>query len=297
MKKNLITKIPIRKSRYLGFILLLFISALSFAAIPKAVLKASTAYKKIAPITIKGKVTDATTGETLIGVSVKIKGSEEGVSTDADGNYSISAEGTATLVYSYLGYEPQEVAIENKTSIDVKLKAQNKALTEVVVIGYGTAKKISLTGAVDRVSGDKAVEGRPVTGAVQALQGESPNLIIQQKGWTPNGGSFNINIRGTGTTGNNDPLVVIDGIIGGDINTLNPSDIDNVSVLKDAGSAAIYGSRSANGVILVTTKKGKLNAKPTVSYSGIYGTQVPDFTFHPVDSWVNAEDKNMSLAN
>ncbi|MCC8425373.1 TonB-dependent receptor [Mucilaginibacter sp. UR6-11] len=298
MKQNLIRKIPGRRPRYLGVIALLLITGLSFAATPKAALKIRpAAFTSVAPITIKGKVTDAATGESLIGVSVKIKGSGEGVATDADGNYAISAEGTATLVFTYLGYEPVEVAVENKTAIDVKLKAQNKALTEVVVIGYGTAKKISLTGAVDRVSGDKAVEGRPVTGTVQALQGESPNLIIQQKGWAPNGGSFNINIRGTGTTGNNDPLVVIDGIIGGDINTLNPSDIDNISVLKDAGSAAIYGSRSANGVILVTTKKGKLNAKPTITYSGIYGTQVPKFTFHPVDAWVNAEDKNMSLAN
>jgi TonB-linked SusC/RagA family outer membrane protein len=301
MKKNLITKIPISASGYLGSIILLFIASLSFATGSTAFVNApilKTAKNKLA-ITVKGKVTDASNGETLIGVSVKIKGTEEGVSTDANGNYSISVDGNTTLVFSYLGYETVEVPVNNKTEINVSLKAVNKALTEVVVIGYGTAKKISLTGAVDRVSGETAIAGRPVTGAIQALQGESPNLIIQQKGWSPSGGtgSFNINIRGTGTTGNNDPLVVIDGIIGGDINNLNPDDIDNISVLKDAGSAAIYGSRSANGVILVTTKKGKLNAKPTVAYSGIYGSQVPKFTFHPVDAWENAIDKNISLEN
>ncbi|TSJ43962.1 TonB-dependent receptor [Mucilaginibacter corticis] len=301
MKQNFIEKIPLTKPRYLGSIILLFIASLSFAKnhhnhvnTPKL-----AAGKNAAAITVKGKVTDATTGETLLGVSVKIKETGEGVATDANGTYSISAEPTATLVFSYLGYQPQEIAIQNKSTIDVKLTAVNKALNEVVVIGYGTAKKISLTGAVDGVSGDKAVAGRPVSSVTQALQGESPNLIIQQKGNDPTGqaGNFNINIRGTGTTGNNDPLVVIDGIIGGDINTLNPSDIDNISVLKDAGSAAIYGSRSANGVILVTTKKGKLNTPPRVTYNGIYGVQTPKIQFHPVDAWVNAEDKNMSLAN
>lgn len=298
MKKNLAIKIPITTFRYLGAMLLLVIYSSSFASAPLAsprVIKVA----KLDPIQIKGKVTDATTGETLIGVSVKIKATGEGVATDLNGGYTLTADGAATLVFSYIGYEPQEVAVGGKTTIDVKLVAANKSLNEVVVVGYGTQKKISLTGAVDRVNASQAIEGRPITNTIQALQGQSPNLIIQQKGSDPTGqgGNFNVNIRGTGTTGNNDPLVVIDGIIGGDINTLNPNDIDNVSVLKDAGSAAIYGSRSANGVILVTTKKGKQNSPPKVSYSGIYGTQTPKIQFHPVDAWVNAEDKNMSLEN
>jgi len=300
MKKYLTTKIPITTFRYLGVMFLLVIAGSSFAGIPALLATAKVPMAvKIDPIVIKGKVTDATTGETLIGVSVKIKGSGEGVATDLNGAYSVTADAGATLVFSYLGYDPQEIPVAGKTTIDVKLAAANKALNEVVVVGYGTQKRISLTGAVDRVNASEAIEGRPVTNTIQALQGQSPNLIIQQKGNDPagQGSNFNVNIRGTGTTGNNDPLVVIDGIIGGDINSLNPSDIDNVSVLKDAGSAAIYGSRSANGVILVTTKKGKQNSAPKVTYNGIYGTQTPKIQFHPVDAWVNAEDKNISLEN
>ncbi|WP_214072781.1 TonB-dependent receptor [Mucilaginibacter sp. dw_454] len=297
MKKHLTTKIPIAKLGYLSSIIFILLAGVSFAGARPAVKSTKNLFAP--PITVKGKVTDATTGETLIGVSVKIKETGEGVATDANGNYSISADGAATLVFSYIGYTAQEIMVNNKPTIDVKLAALNKALTEVVVVGYGTQKKISLTGAVDRVDASKAVEGRAVANTFQALQGESPNLIIQEKGNDPTNpdGNLNVNIRGTGTTGNNDPLVVIDGIIGGNINTLNPNDIDNISILKDAGSAAIYGSRSANGVILVTTKKGKLNSPPKVTYNGIYGVQTPKIQFHPVDAWVNAEDKNMSLEN
>ncbi|WP_345209108.1 TonB-dependent receptor [Mucilaginibacter gynuensis] len=248
-----------------------------------------------APIVVKGVISDSQ--GPLPGVSITVKGTKEATVSDINGKFSITVESNAVLVFTSVGYDTQEIPVDGKTALTVTLLSSNKNLNEVVVIGYGTARKVSLTGAVDRVSGSQAVDGRPVTGAIQALQGESPNLTIQQKGWNPGGGSFNINIRGTGTTGNNDPLIVIDGIIGGDINTLNPSDIDNISVLKDAGSAAIYGSRSANGVILVTTKKGKLGTKPTVTYNGIYGTQVPHFTFHPVSAYDNALDKNLSLAN
>ncbi|MDN5288340.1 MAG: cirA5 [Mucilaginibacter sp.] len=303
MKNNLQKQIPIiRKSQfYMGIIAFLLISSLSIASTPgvtsnKLVFALENNLGKIA-ITVNGTVVDSATGETMPGVSVKVKGAQKATITDAKGNFSISLQGNETLVLTNIGYEPLEVAVGGRTSIVIKLTPSNKSLNEVVVIGYGTAKKISLTGAVDRVAGSQAVDGRPVTGAIQALQGESPNLTIQQKGWSPTGGSFNINIRGTGTTGNNDPLIVIDGIIGGDINTLNPSDIDNISVLKDAGSAAIYGSRSANGVILVTTKKGKLGTKPNIVYNGIYGSQVPHFTFHPVSAYDNALDKNISLAN
>jgi TonB-linked SusC/RagA family outer membrane protein len=249
----------------------------------------------VVKITVKGVVSDSQ--GVLPGVSITVKGTKEMAISDIKGNFSVNAESNSILVFTSVGYEPLEVPVNGKTTLNVTMQSSNKNLNEVVVIGYGTARKVSLTGAVDRVSGAQAVDGRPVTGAIQALQGESPNLTIQQKGWNPGGGSFNINIRGTGTTGNNDPLIVIDGIIGGDINTLNPNDIDNISVLKDAGSAAIYGSRSANGVILVTTKKGSVGGKTTVVYNGIYGSQVPHFTFHPLSAYDNAVDKNISLAN
>jgi TonB-dependent SusC/RagA subfamily outer membrane receptor len=130
----------------------------------------------------------------------------------------------------------------------------------------------------------------------QALQGESPNLIIQQSTLDP-GSDVTVNIRGVGTLGDNTPLVVIDGIVGGNLNTLNPNDIASVSVLKDAGAAAIYGSRAANGVILVTTKSGKLNSKPSISYNGSYGLQDAKVLVHKVDAWDNAYYKNQSLVN
>ncbi|MDQ6901391.1 MAG: TonB-dependent receptor [Bacteroidota bacterium] len=247
-------------------------------------------------VTINGKVTDEKDAP-LNGVTIQVKKSNIATTTDENGNFSITVpDKNAVLVFTYVGFDKLE-ATAGSSNRTVQLKAANNSLGEVVVVGYGTQRKVSVTGAVDRVSGAKAVDGRPVINAVQALEGQSPNLIIQQRSWVPNGGNFNINIRGTGTTGNNDPLVVIDGIIGGNLSTINPSDIDNISILKDAGSAAIYGSRSANGVILITTKKGKIGASPSVNYSGIYGTQVPIILIHPVSAYQNALDKNMSLAN
>lgn len=247
--------------------------------------------------TVTGVVVDIS-GAPIAGVTVVIKGTSNGTFTDVSGVYTLkNVPVNALFVFSYVGMKSQEINTEDKTKVDATMLEEAVGISEIVVVGYGTQKRITLTGSVDAVSSKKAIEGRPVTGVVQALQGNSPGLVIQQRNWSPTGGTFNINIRGTGTTGNNDPLVVIDGIIGGDLNTLNPEDIDNVSVLKDAGSAAIYGSRSANGVILVTTKKGRPGAKPTIVYNGIYGTQVPLFTFHKVSAYDNALDKNISWIN
>lgn len=247
--------------------------------------------------TISGRVTDEK-GTGLGDVSVTLKGTNTGTVTNANGYYNLSVteeQLRGTLVFSFVGFQPQEVAINRRLSVSVQLSAVSSDLGEVVVVGYGTQSKTSVTGAVDKI-GAKTIEGRPVVTVSQALQGASPNLIIQQKNFEP-GQGVNINIRGLGTLGDNTPLVVIDGIIGGDINLLNPNDIDNVSVLKDAGAAAIYGSRSANGVILVTTKKGKKNAKPSVNYSGIVGVQEPNVMYEPVHAWENAYYKNLSLIN
>ena len=199
------------------------------------------------------------------------------------------------MVFTYVGFQAQTIALDGRRQVAVRLKADRKDLDEVIVIGYGTQRKISVTGAVDGIS-KKAIEGRPVTNVAMALQGVSPNLIIQQRNFEP-GQGVNINVRGLGTLGDNTPLIVIDGILGGDLNLINPNDIESVSILKDAGSAAIYGSRSANGVILITTKKGKKNEKATVSYNGMYGTQTPRITYKPVHAWENAYYKNESLAN
>jgi TonB-dependent starch-binding outer membrane protein SusC len=237
-------------------------------------------------------------GAAVEGVSVTVKGSSLGTVTNNEGYFTLSIpddQANGILVFSSVGYETLEVGIANRKSITVTLISSDKKLGEIVVVGYGTQRRGSITGAVDAV-GRKAIEGRPVTNLSTALQGTSPNLIIQQTNFEP-GQPVNINIRGIGTLGNNSPLVVIDGIIGGDINLINPNDIESVSILKDAGTAAIYGSRSANGVVLITTKRGKKNQKPVVSYTGNYGIQSPRITFKPVDAWANAYYKNESLAN
>ncbi|WP_254070787.1 TonB-dependent receptor [Pedobacter sp. L105] len=244
---------------------------------------------------ITGKVTDDTGGP-LVGVSIKEKGTQNGVSTDSNGKYAISvADKDAVLVFSFIGFVVQEMPVSDSNSINVKLKEDNKNLNEVVVVGYGTQTKMSLTGAVNQVTA-KDIEDKPVLNVLQALQGEAPNLIIQQNSLDP-GSTPNLNIRGVGTTGDNSPLVVIDGIVGGNINTLNPNDVASVSILKDAGSAAIYGSRAANGVILVTTKSGSVNQKPSISFNNSYGIQHPDVLLKKVDASDNAYYKNESLVN
>ena len=252
----------------------------------------------IADITIEGRVVDAA-GKGVEGVSVQLTGTTLGATTDADGRWTLKVPeeriGSGTLSVSSVGYTRQTIALGGKRSFLVRLEAENREMNEVVVVGYATQKKISMTGAVDAIS-RKAIEDRPVTNVLLALQGTSPNLIIQQTNFEP-GQPVNLNIRGLGTTGDNTPLIVIDGIPGGDIQLLNPNDIESVSILKDAGSAAIYGSRSANGVILVTTKKGRRNQRPVVNYTGIYGIQSPRITYEPVHAWENAYYKNESLVN
>ena len=244
---------------------------------------------------ITGTVTDSV-GTAMPGVTVKEKNTNNGVVTDVDGHFKIIVAGNdAVLQFSFLGFQTQDVPVLDKTSVNVSLKENHTELNEIVVVGYGRQTKISLTGAVNQVQA-KDIEDKPVLNVLQALQGESPNLIIQQTALDP-GSGVNLNIRGVGTTGDNTPLVVIDGIVGGNINTLNPNDVASVSILKDAGSAAIYGSRAANGVILVTTKSGRINAKPSITFNSSYGIQHPDVLLHKVDAWQNAYYKNESLVN
>ncbi|HEU4470799.1 MAG TPA: SusC/RagA family TonB-linked outer membrane protein, partial [Flavisolibacter sp.] len=256
-----------------------------------------TGSSAVQDITITGTVVDEN-GRPVNKASVYIKGTNIGTTTDASGQFSLSIpddRANGILIISYVGYAEKEVPLNGGRNFSVALQPSDRSLEDVVVVGYGTQRRTSVTGAVDRVD-SRAIEGRPVVNLSQALQGVSPNLIIQQRNFEP-GQPVNLNIRGLGTLGDNTPLVVIDGIVGGDINLLNPNDIESVSILKDAGSAAIYGSRSANGVILVTTKKGRKNAKPTVSYNGILGIQSPRLTYEPVSAWENAYYKNESLVN
>ncbi|RYY32727.1 MAG: SusC/RagA family TonB-linked outer membrane protein, partial [Sphingobacteriaceae bacterium] len=258
--------------------------------------------KKPAPViqtnqkkTITGTVTD-TLGVGLPGVSVREKNTQNGVSTDNKGRYSIDvADDGAILTFTFVGFANMEVPVSGTGQVNVTLKESNTALNEVVVVGYGTQSRLTLTGAVSQIKSEN-IANKPVTNTFQALQGEAPNLIIQQNQLNP-GSNVIVNIRGVGTLGNNDPLIVIDGIVGGNLNTLNPNDIASVSVLKDAGSAAIYGSRAANGVLLVTTKSGKMNQKTTVNYNGSYGIQTPRVLVKKVGAWDNAYYKNESLVN
>ncbi|GAO44642.1 putative TonB-dependent receptor [Flavihumibacter petaseus NBRC 106054] len=243
---------------------------------------------------IRGRVLDEQQ-QPVSGATVQVKGTSLMTVTDANGEFRLRVpEAKGTLLISFVGYRAQEMDI-TATPMIVKLQAADNNLGEVVVVGYGTQRKAAMTGAVDQIK-SKSLESRPSVNVTQALQGLSPNLIIQQRSMEP-GGAMNINIRGISTLGDNSPLVVIDGLVGGDLNLLNPSDIDNVSVLKDAGSAAIYGSRSANGVILVTTKRGKKNSRPIVSYNGIVGVQEPKVWYKPVESYENAILRNQSNVN
>lgn len=248
----------------------------------------------IEDINVSGKVTDDT-GVPLPGVNIVLKGTTHGTVTSVDGTYSINVPENGTLVFSFIGYIQEEIAIDNQRVLNVSLYPDIMSLEEIVVIGYGTQRRSSVVGAVEQVT-PEVLEGRPSVNVTQALQGVAANLIVQQTNAEP-GAGINLNIRGISTLGDNSPLVVIDGIIGGDINLLNPSDIESVSILKDAGSAAIYGSRANNGVILITTKKGKKNTRPAVVYNGLAGINAPHFFMTPVHGYENAMLRNESALN
>ena len=247
---------------------------------------------------VKGTVADAD-GEPIVGATIKVDGSSNvGVITDVDGNFELSCAPGATLLVSYIGYTDQQVRVQGRHNIRITMREDQQSLDEVVVIGYGTTTRRSVTGAVDQVRSD-VLDDKPVANVTQALQGAAPNLIIQRKSYNPNGENNNINIRGISTMNSNSPLIVIDGLVMNDgaLNDINPSDIENISILKDAGSAAIYGSRSSNGVILVTTKKGHLNEPTRIKLSTAVGWEDPDILFHPVAGYQNATLKNVALMN
>ena len=251
----------------------------------------SQLYAQSNTITVKGKV--MADGEPVIGATVLVKGVSTGTATDMDGNFTLNVTSKVVLVVSSIGYETQEVPVNGRTLINVVLKSDVVALKDVVVVGYGVQKKVNLTGAVSSLSTDE-LEGKPIANVLEAMQGTTPGLVIQQGTSTP-GSVPSINIRGLNTMNNNDPLVIIDGIEGSLAN-LNPADIEQVSILKDASSTAIYGSRASNGVVLVTTKKGKAG-KVEISYDFMYGVQQPTSLPKIADSWVYAELYNEAAVN
>ncbi len=223
--------------------------------------------------TISGKVTD-NTGNGLPGVSVAVKGTTRGVITDIGGGYTIQATNQATLVFSFIGFTTQEVAVNNRTSINVQLLESTELVDEVVVVGYGTQKVKDLTSSITTVKSADLVK-TPSGQAMQALQGKVAGLQVVSNGGP--GNSPTIRVRGVGSyPGNNNeaPLYVVDGMFFDNIDFLNPSEIASISVLKDASASAIYGVRAANGVVLIETKSGTLNQKTEITYDGYYGFQV-----------------------
>jgi TonB-dependent starch-binding outer membrane protein SusC len=221
-----------------------------------------------ADIIVRGKVSD--NQGPLPGVSVRVKGGSASTTTDIDGNYSINAPENGTLLFTYIGFEDREVAVNNQRTINITLTAAAKSLQEVVVVGYGTQRRGSVTGAVSTVSGSD-IATSAVTGVGQAIQGKISGVQITRSSGAP-GAGVDIRVRGEGTLNSGKgPLVIIDGIEGQDLNSVSPKDIESVTVLKDASAGAIYGSRAANGVVVVTTKRGK-SGKPVIDYSYVLGS-------------------------
>lgn len=252
----------------------LFIVSISLPAMASLVSVKTGIKSQLKEIVITGTVTNET-GATFPGVAVKIKGTEKAVQTDAKGKFSISVAATTdVLVFSYVGYTNQEQTVGDRTTINVQLSSDTKTLNELVVVGYGTQKKATLTGSISQVKGADLVKS-PQPNLSNSLAGRFSGVVINNRSGEPGFDGSNITIRGLATTGSNSVLVVVDGIPGqiGGLERLDPNDIESVSVLKDA-SAAIYGNRAANGVILVTTKKGK-TGKPTINYSFNQGFSSP----------------------
>jgi TonB-linked SusC/RagA family outer membrane protein len=230
-------------------------------------------------ISITGKVTDEK-GEGIPGAAVTVKGTQQGTLTSIDGEYAIEASGNGTLVFSFVGYLKEEVTIGNRSKVDIVLKNDTKALEEIVVVGYGTQRKVETTGSIASVKAEELTQ-LPITNIAQGLQARVSGVQISQNSGSP-GGNISVRIRGTNSiNGNSEPLYVIDGIQisnSGGINdvsplsTINPNDIESVEVLKDASASAIYGARAANGVVLITTKRGK-SGRTNVSIESYYGVQ------------------------
>jgi len=226
-------------------------------------------------INVSGKVVDENDNSPLIGANIVIKGTSTGTVTDLDGSYSVSVPNSdAILVFCYTGYAPKEITVGNQTQVNVAL-AEGTELSEVIVIGYGTVKKSDVTGAVSSISSE-SYEDQPVTRLEDALQGRAAGVTVAKANGQP-GSNFKIRIRGVNSiTGNNSPLVVVDGIQGVDLSTLNPNDIATIDVLKDASATAIFGVRGSNGVIMVTTKRGKGQGRVNVEYF-LTSAAVPEF--------------------
>jgi TonB-linked SusC/RagA family outer membrane protein len=249
-----------------------------------------TAEAEEAALQISGKVTDDK-GASLPGVTVLLKGTVTGTTTNAEGTYSLTVpDGSGTLIFSYIGFLTQEVAVNNRSSINVSLVTDVKALGEVVVVGYGTQKKSDVTGSLSSISA-RDFQEQPVTRADQILQGRAAGVQVTNAAGAP-GGDVRIRIRGANSiNGDNNPLYVVDGFVGADFNTINPEDIASIQVLKDASATAVYGSRGANGVIIITTKSGSKGGMQ-VNFGTRFSTSEVIKTFETLNAADFAETVN-----
>jgi TonB-linked SusC/RagA family outer membrane protein len=219
---------------------------------------------------ITGRVIDASSGDALPGVSVILKGTSVGVVTNLDGEYSIEVAEGAELIFSYIGFIDENIVLSGQSVVDVSLDVDVLSVEEIVVVGYTTQKKSMVTGAISKVSSDDL--GKNVSRVEQALQGKTAGVNIMQESGAP-GAGITVRIRGVSSNRNSDPLYIVDGMRTGNIDYLNPNDIESIEVLKDAASAAIYGAEGANGVILVSTKSGVGNRESVINYNFNYGMQ------------------------
>lgn len=249
--------------------------------------------------TITGTVVDQN-NLPVAGATVMVSNTSNGTATDSNGQFSLSGvTDNDELQISFLGYKTVTMQVGTRTSIAATLEEDSGYLDEVVVVGYGTTTRRHIISAVSTVKSE-AIENRPVANIQQALQGAAANLIIQTKNFNPTDNQMNISIRGVNTMGNNTPLVVIDGVPqpdAGRMNDLNPNDIESINILKDAGSAAIYGARSSNGVILITTKNGRKEMAPQIRFSAKVGVENPDILYKAVPTYRNAILRNEALSN
>lgn len=257
-------------------------------------------YSQQENVTINGRVV-SDNGEGIPGVNVRLQSAPTiGTVTNDEGNFTLripADKANDTLVCTSVGFQPARVAINGRTSMTILLGADSKELSEVVITAYGSQKKKQVTAAISTIS-TKDIESRPVANMFQALQGTAPNLTLQQ-GTAEPGAALTLNIRGVGSLTGNAPLIIIDGVQASNegLQNLNPYDVESISVLKDAASSAIYGSQAANGVIYITTRKGKKDERPNVQYNGMYGWQMPTALPRQMEGWEYMTLKNEALVN
>ena len=287
-----------KKRMYSKLFLLVFVICIMHTGLIQAKEKSSPALKEVQQqkLKVRGTVNDED-GEPLIGVSVVIKNTTQGTITDIEGRYEIEVPFNSVMQFTYVGYERQEIRIDNKNVVNITLVVDSKTMDEIVVVGYGTQKKANLTGAVASLKFEGLAD-IPVSNTANILQGRLPGVTLTLNGAQAGRDNPEIRIRGIGTFGNNNPMVIIDGVESdvSQISQISPEDIESVSALKDAASGAIYGVRAANGVILITTKRG-LNQKPRINFSTSIAWQKPTVLADFVDSWDWATLINESRKN